>query len=211
MVVLTGRVAVVTDAEHPGLRPDDAPLDAAFRRLEREVVPVPWGTPIETGAFDLVLVRSPWDYFLRPEAFLGWVEGLETPLVNPAAVLRWNHDKRYLVELAERGAGRLPRTAVLEADERPRSADEVLSLVDAARAVVKPVVSAGAHRTRVVRPGEAIEWSDEDGGAYFVQEFVDAVVDRGEWSLVFLGGAYSHAVRKTATAGDFRVREEFGG
>ena len=90
-------------------------------------------------------------------------------------------------------------------------ADELLARVDAGRAVVKPVVSAGAHRTRVVREGDGIEWTDEDVGAYFVQEFVDAVVESGEWSLVFLGGEYSHAVRKTATPGDFRVQEEFGG
>jgi len=48
-------------------------------------------------------------------------------------------------------------------------------------------------------------------GRVLVQPFMDVVVSAGEWSLVFLGGAFSHAILKRARAGDFRVQTEHGG
>ncbi len=44
-----------------------------------------------------------------------------------------------------------------------------------------------------------------------IQPFIEDVLDPGEWSLIYLGGAYSHAVRKRAASGEFRVQEEYGG
>lgn len=203
------RVAIVTDEEHPGLQPDDVGLPAAFGERGVEIETVAWGRRIPAGEFDLAVIRTPWDYFRRAGEFLAWVEGLGVPVVNPADVLRWNHDKRYLIELEEKGAARLPATRVL--DGREREADVLLGELGVERAVVKPVVSAGAYRTRVIGRGDRIEWSDEDEGVFLVQEFVDAVQEKGEWSLSYFGGEFSHAVRKTAKAGDFRVQEEFGG
>jgi len=43
-----------------------------------------------------------------------------------------------------------------------------------------------------------------------VQPFTPEVVEPGEWSIVFLGGRFSHAVLKRPAAGD-RVQWEFGG
>ena len=100
-------------------------MPAAFAELGAELVPTPWGTPIvpadrgDQGAGELsfhgALMRTPWDYFLHPEAFLKWVEGLPVPLVNAPAVLRWNHDKRYLRTLGEAEGVELPRTLWLGA------------------------------------------------------------------------------------------------
>ena len=44
-----------------------------------------------------------------------------------------------------------------------------------------------------------------------VQPFVPELLSEGEWSLLFFGGRYSHAVLKRPARGDFRVQEEFGG
>jgi hypothetical protein len=49
------------------------------------------------------------------------------------------------------------------------------------------------------------------GPGVMVQEFMDSIVSEGEWSLIFLGGQFSHAVLKTAKPGDFRVQHDFGG
>ena len=43
------------------------------------------------------------------------------------------------------------------------------------------------------------------------QPFVRSVVEEGEFSLFFFGGAYSHTALKTPKAHDFRVQEEHGG
>ena len=58
----------------------------------------------------LVAVRSTWDYEHRREEFLAWARRVEevTRLVNPAAVLEWNTDKRYLLDLAEAGLPVVP-------------------------------------------------------------------------------------------------------
>ena len=49
-----------------------------------------------------------------------------------------------------------------------------------------------------------------DHGDVVVQPFVPAIVD-GERSLVFLGGRFSHAVRKVPKAGDYRSQRHLGG
>ncbi|MEM6675539.1 MAG: hypothetical protein AAF726_22000 [Planctomycetota bacterium] len=205
------RIALITDPGHPGLRADDVALPAAFAARGAEATPVPWGASIGADEFDAAVVRTPWDYFLRPAAFLAWVEDLPVEILNPAPIVRWNHDKRYLFELAERGVAELPETALLAPDERPARLDAELDRIGADKAVLKPAVSGGAHRTRVVGRGEAVEWTGADEGVFLVQEHVGAVLTRGEWSLMFFGGRYSHSVRKTAKRGDFRVQSEHGG
>jgi glutathione synthase/RimK-type ligase-like ATP-grasp enzyme len=44
-----------------------------------------------------------------------------------------------------------------------------------------------------------------------VQQFIPGIRTRGEWSLSFFAGRFSHAVIKTPKAGDFRVQAEHGG
>ncbi len=203
------RVALITDSEHPGLRPDDVGLDAAFAAEGAMATPVPWGSEISPDAFDVAVVRTPWDYFLHPKAFMEWVDGVQVPILNPKEVLRWNLDKSYLQQLAELGVAEIPRTALIQAGEGDTAA--MLTLVGGDRAVVKPVVSGGAHGTRVVSADQPLVWDPSESGAYIVQEFVDSVTERGEWSLIYFGGEFSHSVLKTPKAGDFRVQDDFGG
>lgn len=44
-----------------------------------------------------------------------------------------------------------------------------------------------------------------------VQEFQQNILTQGEISLMVFGGKFSHAVRKIAKPGDFRVQDDFGG
>jgi hypothetical protein len=44
-----------------------------------------------------------------------------------------------------------------------------------------------------------------------VQPFMPEVQTLGEWSLIFLGGGFSHSVRKFPAPGNFLVHSEFGG
>lgn len=205
------RIVLVTDPGHPGLQPDDRALPGAFAELGAAASPVPWGTPWSEISADLCVVRTPWDYFERAEEFLGWIERAPMPVVNPASVLRWNHHKGYLTALQECGAARIPATVMVSAGDRPADADALLARVTAERAVLKPAISGGAYQTVVLEPGAAVPWTDQHRGDFLVQAFVDKIEEAGEWSLTCFGGAYSHAVRKTAAKGDFRVQEEHGG
>jgi len=44
-----------------------------------------------------------------------------------------------------------------------------------------------------------------------LQPFVEEIRTRGEWSLVFIDSAFTHAVLKHPATGDFRVQPHLGG
>lgn len=197
-------VAVATSlAELP---PGDLALLAALGRRGADAVPVVWSSPhVDWRGFDLVLIRSCWDYHLRLHEFLAWVEALEAaavPVLNAPALVRWNARKTYLRELAARGLP-VPDTLWL-GDGEEADVEAVCAERGWASAVVKPVVSASAYRTERRREGRV-------RGPMLVQAFQRAIEHEGEWSVVYLGGQWSHDVRKRARASEFRVQREFGG
>ncbi|AHG93668.1 hypothetical protein J421_6133 (plasmid) [Gemmatirosa kalamazoonensis] len=211
-------VALATSAAYPELAPDDRLLLAPLARRDVRAEPVVWDDPtVRWTDYGAVVVRSCWDYHLRADAFARWIDRLEgagVPLWNPPRVLRWNADKRYLRDLARDG---VPTVPTRWADGSTReSLAELLASSGWADAVVKPAVSASAFRTWRVSARDALAHESEfratlAAGPALVQPFVRAVVGEGEWSLVFLGGAYSHAALKRPRAGDFRVQQEHGG
>jgi glutathione synthase/RimK-type ligase-like ATP-grasp enzyme len=212
------RVALATYSKFPALTDDDRPLVPALAGRGVEAHAVVWDDPhVDWTAFAAVVIRSCWDYHLRHDDFLAWVAALEragVPVWNPPAVLRWNAEKTYLRDLAERGVPVVPTRWI----ERGSAATLCDVLHDAGwdRAVVKPAISASAHETW--QTSRATAARDElrfralvDRGRVLVQPFMEAIVSAGEWSLVFVGGAFSHAMLKRARAGDFRVQTEHGG
>jgi glutathione synthase/RimK-type ligase-like ATP-grasp enzyme len=179
------RIALATCAAFPQGEADDALLVAALPEAEWAI----WDDPaVDWESFDLVVVRSTWDYQQRREQFLAWAHSLPR-LVNPAEVLEWNTDKRYLAELP----GAVETTFV--APGEPFAAPD-------GEYVVKPTVSAGSRDTARFGPGEeqragALVAAIHAGGrTAMVQPYVAAVDSEGETALMFFGGRYSHAIRK---------------
>jgi glutathione synthase/RimK-type ligase-like ATP-grasp enzyme len=178
-------IALATCAAFPHGDPDDALLAAALPEARFAI----WDDPGEDWrAFDLVVVRSTWDYQDRRDAFLAWARAVPR-LVNPIDVLEWNTDKRYLAELP--GA---VRTAFLAPGE-PFAAP-------AGEYVVKPSVSAGSRDTARFGPGDAaraaalVDRIHASGRTAMVQPYLDAVDGEGETALLFFDGAFSHAIHK---------------
>src|SRR5438477_7088212 len=120
-------IGLVTYAKVPGLTDDDRPLIDDFARLGCRATPVVWDDArVEWPAFDALLLRSCWDYHLRPAQFSAWIDIIEAAgvrLYNPFAVVRWNMHKQYLRELSARGI-LVPRTVWVE-----RGAGQSLSSV----------------------------------------------------------------------------------
>jgi glutathione synthase/RimK-type ligase-like ATP-grasp enzyme len=177
----------------PVLDEDGPLLLAALSELGIDGIPVVWDSPdVEWERFDLVVVRSTWDYAERRAEFLDWAARLPRVL-NPLPVLRWSTDKRYLAELEGAGVPIVP-TRFLEPDEAFEPPD--------GRFVVKPVFSAGGRASARYEPEGAhaaaahVEALHGEGRAAMVQPHVDGVETAGEIALIFLGGTYSHAVRK---------------
>jgi glutathione synthase/RimK-type ligase-like ATP-grasp enzyme len=133
-------------------------------------------------------------------------------LLNPPATVLGNIDKCYLRSLEGRGF-QIPRTRWLD---HPDTAQvlEVMREERWEKAVLKPRIGATSHGTTLVRTaadltGDALAPVRDSGG--LMQEFLPEIQAAGELSLIFIGGAFSHAVRKRPVSGDFRVQVEFGG
>lgn len=212
------RIALLTCERIPDLPPDEHLLIAELARLGVRAEAAVWSDPaVRWGDFDAMVVRSAWDYHLRFGEFFRWMDRVTAagvPVWNPPALLRWNAEKTYLRDLAAHGV-RVAPTRYLRVGEGASLA----TLLDEEgwdRAIVKPTVSAGAFETwRVDRAGAATHdarfRSLSARRSLMVQPYLDAIAEAGEWSLVFLGGVYSHAVLKRPAPGDFRVQEELGG
>ena len=212
------RIALATAAKLPTLNDDDRLLVPALAELGFTAVPGVWDAPeVCWDECHGVLVRSCWDYHHRLEEFLAWVTRLEragVPLWNSPALLKWNIHKGYLRDLAARGVPIVPTRWL----ERGAPVDLARLLRDAGwrEAVVKPAVSASA--TDTWRTSAATAAADQSrletllrAGDVMVQPFIDEVCDPGEWSLMFFGSRFSHAVRKRPAPADYRVQWEFGG
>jgi glutathione synthase/RimK-type ligase-like ATP-grasp enzyme len=210
-------VVLATSAALPGLHHDDEPLLDALSAAGVPWRVLAWDDPsVDWAAAALVVIRSTWDYVPRRAEFVAWARrvGSVTTLWNPAEVVAWNTDKRYLRRLAGAGVDIVP-TRWLDRGDRA-ALPALLEEAGWSEAVVKPAVSAGAIGTVRCTRSEAAALQDHlDGlletGDVMVQPYVAGVETEGEISVVWIDGALTHAMRKLPLEGDFRVQEEFGG
>ena len=213
------RVAFVTYHRYPALADDDRLAVAALGEIGVAAEPAVWDDPsVAWGAFDAIVLRSCWDYHRRPDHFRAWLDAVEAtgvPVWNPPALLRWNMDKRYLRELQARGVAVPPTVWVEQGDGGPEL-PALLRECGWEEAVVKPAVSADGEGTWRVHARDAGPLDERlraaaARGPVMVQRFLPELARQGEWSCVFIAGAYSHAVLKYPAAGEFRVQSRFGG
>jgi hypothetical protein len=185
-------IALATCAEFASLDADDRLLADA---LGDEAVPAVWDDPaVDWSGFDLVVIRSTWDYTERRDEFVAWAEAVGPRLHNSPEVVRWNSDKRYLADLDAAGLPVVP-TTFLEPDAAGWE-----HLLPEHRCVVKPAVSAGSrdtarHEDRRAAADHARRLLD-DGRTVMVQPYVAEIDTQGETALLYYDGVYDHAIRK---------------
>ncbi|HEX5123235.1 MAG TPA: hypothetical protein VFV97_08295 [Rhodanobacteraceae bacterium] len=198
------RIALVTAAAARNLDEDLAPLEAAMRTAGAPPSIVNWDDDaIDWSAFDLVVLRSAWDYSTRLAEFLRWVDRIstQTTLVNPREVVRWNTDKHYLAHLANAGVPVVPSTFVEPGDDAARALDAFLAKAGE-EFVVKPSVGAGsrdAQRYGRAESDVALTHAKrllDANRSVLMQPYLARVDAHGETALVFFAGAFSHAIRK---------------
>lgn len=201
---MSRRFALATCTALPHGDPDDAGLQAALAAHGVSAEWIAWDDPAtDWAAFDLVVVRSPWDYPGRREEFIAWAAGVPR-IANPAAVLAWNTDKLYLDEMAAAGLPTVP-TVFVAPGEAP-AADVVPGFGGGdggpAEVVVKPTVSAGARGagrfTTAAGARAHIATLHAEGATAMVQPYLPSVDGAGETGLLSFGGEFSHAFRKAA-------------
>ena len=174
-----------------------APIMAALAARSVEATVECWDdASVDWGRYDLAVTRSTWDYATRRDEFLAWAErvGAATRLEHNAAVLRWNTDKRYLLDLARAGVAVVPSQFFGPGD--------TVVLPDTGEFVVKPSISAGSRDTCRFTSDEHAAAHDlaaeiaASGRTVMVQPFVGSVDRRGETALLFFNGEFSHAINK---------------
>ncbi|HVF36978.1 MAG TPA: hypothetical protein VNA29_03445 [Sphingomicrobium sp.] len=183
---------------------------AVLERAGFTVVPRPWNDPGDLTAFDLVMPLVAWGYHFDPQRWHALLDRLEQEghcTLNPVPLLRWNSDKRYLAELADRGVSTIPTRLVEALDEGGMRAGRA-EFGD--RLVIKPPVSAAAYGTFLLGPDDPLPDAAR-GRVMMVQPFLPSVAEEGEYSCLLFGGRFSHALVKLPKTGDYRVQPHLGG
>ena len=201
----------------PLVAPDDAPLAEALQARGISVTTIPWTEIDPYVVLDAppIVLRSTWDYHRVPTMFKAWLQSLEDSgrtVWNDAAVAKGNIDKVYLRQLESSGIA-IPRTRWLDRVDNA-AVEQALAEEGWERAVFKPRIAATAYGTFLVANG--LRLSDEDlspsrSSGALLQEFIPEIESRGEISVVYFDGVFSHAVSKHAKPGDYRVQQDFGG
>ena len=205
---------------HDETRPDHGlhsiqfgPLREACAARGIELVETVWDEPgVEGKGFDGFVVGTTWDYVKRPAEFVAALEriGAAAPVWNSVETIVWNMQKRYLIDL-ERGGARVVPTLWREtADER--TIGSAFDELGCDRIVVKPEVGAGAWRQVLLGRGDAMPGADElPPRRAMIQPYLESIETDGEYSLLYFGGEFSHAVRKVPKDGEYRIQAIYGG
>ena len=211
------RVAFLTLHDPAGFVIDDELAVMPLARRGIRVETIPWDRPgIDWRQFELVVIRSTWDYQHHPDAFLAVLEGIEhagVRLENGSEIVRWNMQKTYLRDLAAKGIETVPtfwRESLARGELVP-----LFEELRSAEGVIKPTMSGTAQGAWRLDAASAREHAVEIE-AYFakrplmMQPFERGIVEEGEFSMMYFNGRHSHCILKAPKAGDFRVQEEFG-
>jgi glutathione synthase/RimK-type ligase-like ATP-grasp enzyme len=183
----------------------------ALKKAGCSVDPIAWTKVGDISSYDLVMPLVAWGYHLEYGRWLQLLDRAETeawPMINPPALLRWNGDKAYLAELAERGVSTVPTLAVeacCDAD-----LEEARRRFDSEWLVIKPPVSASASGTHRLGPTDDVP-AKSVRRPMIIQPLIEEIARTGEFSLMLFDGEFSHAVVKRPKTGDFRVQPHLGG
>jgi glutathione synthase/RimK-type ligase-like ATP-grasp enzyme len=216
------RICFLTSADmmkdRPGARDDWFEFDLEFGALSKacaaegiSLEACIWDQPFDASVFDGFMMGTVWDYPPKLQLFLETLDRLNeiAPVYNSPAQVRWNIEKTYLKALDEAGAPSIPTLWADKADAEAIAAG--FDRFGGDKIVVKPLVGGGAWRQALVKKGEALPDADDlPLGACLIQPFLPGVPEEGEYSMIFFGGRFSHALNKRPKSGDYRVQSLYG-
>jgi hypothetical protein len=189
-------VALATLSRLPDGADWDRPLVDALEAAGARVRYAVWDDPtVDWSEFDLVQIRSVFDYSQRRDEFVAWARSVGHRLHNPPEIVEWNSDKRYLGDLAAAGLPVIPTTYVEPGARLPELAGDI---------VVKPAISAGGRDSGRFAPASHADALDlirvigASGRTAMVQPYQPSVETAGEAALVYFDGELSHTLRKGA-------------
>ena len=162
------------------------------------------------------IFRTTWDYFERFDEFFIWLENTKnkTTFINSEEVINWNIDKHYLQDLAKNNINIAPTLFIEKGDNI--TLKQLFEKTNWKEVILKPAISGAARHTYRVNHNNYMEHENifqelTKVECMLFQSFLKNITLLGEISLIMIGGEYTHAVKKTAKKGDFRVQDDHGG
>jgi glutathione synthase/RimK-type ligase-like ATP-grasp enzyme len=211
------KIALATSQELSDLTTDDKLFVNILKDRGIDAVPAVWDSDANWESFDLIIIRSCWDYVQKLDKFLLWLNTLEQKKLfvqNTIKTIKGNIDKNYLNILKEKGVNIIPTVFVEKSQEVNLS--EIMQFHHWEKVVIKPCISATGYNTFLIDKNEMslgqsnIKQIQQESGL-LIQQFINEINFVGEWSFIFFNGKYSHSVIKKTAEKDFRVQEKFGG
>ena len=209
-------VALVTCSQMPKPDLDEPFLRAALDEegLDHEVVA--WDDPdVDWSAYEVTVLRTPWDYTSRLDEFLPWVLRAHAAghVINPPKLIEWNHHKGYLFDLERAGVPIVPTRQVAHGAPFPYQRASLRRVEG--EVVIKPAIGIGAFGAARLESGSEEAFAHLEAlsllGDVLIQPLVPSIETQGEVSLIHMGNQIVHAVRKVPAPGDFRVQDHHGG
>ncbi|PWY79352.1 hypothetical protein BO94DRAFT_164610 [Aspergillus sclerotioniger CBS 115572] len=170
------------------------------------------------------------EYYKYPGRFFSFLDQVDKSIkarlhapriVNPIELVRWNADKRYLLDMKEEGF-EIPKTQLVEPQKYSVSGLHALiqNFSPPGSVVLKPSMSASSTLTRRIASTTTLNADDVAflelctlGGlrsSLVIQQF-EPDIRTGEYSFIFVGPHLTHAMLKCPGRGEFRVQDEYGG
>jgi glutathione synthase/RimK-type ligase-like ATP-grasp enzyme len=183
---------------------DAAPLVDALTRRGAHAETTPWRDPsVDWASFDLLVIRSPWDYMLHEDEFARWLDlaASSSRVLNEPELVRWNMDKRYLAQLEQAGVGVIPASYHHDRDTFARALADIADGMS--HVVVKPTVGAGSQLVGLFAADDpaALDLGEQilaSGGVVMLQPEVQELSDGKEKALYAIDGHVTHAISKGA-------------
>lgn len=195
---------------------DDDLVHEPLQKLGWVVKNIPWNELTDWKDFDLVVIRSTWDYQNYLSQFievLNQIDQSGAVLLNSLELVKWNIDKNYLFELKNKGVQVVPtiKTSALNKSV----IDLAFNKFETTDLIIKPMIGANADDTFHISKNNNIDHQRLQTLFHerecMIQPFMKNIVEEGEFSLIYFQGKLSHTILKTVAAGDYRVQEEHGG
>ena len=215
-IVLIGDRENINEYESPGS--ENGKLVTFLKSRQLLVSAEVWDDDkVDWSQYDVIILKSPWDYIVKVDAFYAWLDRLSQLnilVLNPIKTIMWNSNKIYLRDLEDKGVSVIP--SIWLDKKSSFKAEEIFERFGGEKIIVKPCISGSARHTYALTKEDAKSKAAEieqllECEAFMVQPFIKEIQTKGEWSLLFFNGRYSHAVLKTAKSGDFRVQSDYGG
>jgi glutathione synthase/RimK-type ligase-like ATP-grasp enzyme len=216
------KVGILTYDGHAQLSPDDQLFLPYLEQLKIPFSIVNWNqqSPSEIDCTHL-LIRSPWDYYLKIEEFLAYLVACEQKgiqIINSLPLVLWNYQKNYLHDLERLELPIVP-SLIIEDRAQLTILPSLLAAKKWSKIVLKPTISGSSFKTYLCETNSS-DWLDKANDilsthSLLVQPYLASIESEGEVSLIYFQQfskiEYSHAVLKKPKSSDFRVQVEYGG